>query len=170
MPQSTTASRLASIATLFVTTLSLCPATHAQVKSHSPRVAPSQPPATVLIDTVTKIQSTPKLTTNSTVVNANSSGSGASTIDSKITQITDSTRATATTDTSIVNGGLNAAVNTNASVLNTPKVVQSTGQTNSRVNGGKLGIAATGTVTNTNLSPNGNSANSTVGGFASGQR
>jgi hypothetical protein len=164
--------RLASIATLFVTILSLCPITHAQVKvAHPQRQAPTQPqPATVSIDTVTKIQSTPKLTTNSTVVNATASGTGTSTLDSKVIQTTTPTFATATTDTNGANGGLNANVGTTAGVLNTPKSVQSNGQSNSRVNGGKTGIAATGTITTTNLSPKGNSANSTVGGYASGQR
>lgn len=164
--------RLASIATLFVTILSLCPITHAQVKvAHPQRQTPTQPqPATVSIDTVTKIQSTPTVTTNSTVVNATSSGSGASTIDSKVIQTNAPTGATATTDTTSTNGGLNAQVGTAASVVNTPKSVQSNGQSNSRVNGGKTGIAATGTITTTNLSPKGNSANSTVGGYASGQR
>lgn len=103
-------------------------------------------------------------------MNATSSGTGTSTLDTKVTQTTTPTRATATTDTNSANGGLNAQVGTAASIVNTPKSVQSNGQSNSRVNGGKTGITATGTITTTNLSPNGNSASSTVGGFASGQR
>jgi hypothetical protein len=156
------------------TTLAICPDVHAQMwrgGGTRNRIQPNvtSQPATVGIDTVADIQSTPTGTTNQVVTNAYSSGAGPARVESRAIAVTTPQNAYATTDTTASNGGLNANVSTNTAVINTPRYVYGGGQSYGRVNGGS-GIAATNTLGIANYSPQGNSARGYAAGSVRGWR
>jgi hypothetical protein len=140
--------------------LSICLETPAQMRtphrggSSSQPVSPSQP-ASVSIDSGSKIQTIPTGITSITIINAEvNGGSGSSTLNSSLQQVTTPTRAAAITDTTATSGGINANVRNSVGVVNTPSFTQGSGQSTAQVNGGTTGSAVTNTLGTSSYSPN----------------
>jgi hypothetical protein len=145
------------IAIFTVKPVSICPAAHAN------------PKPSVGIQSTSDVLATPTGMTNTNRTTANTSGSGASTIDISSVQTSTADRASSTTNTTATSGGLVGTVTTAASVQNTPGLVQSSGSSRAGLTGGS-GNAATNAISTSNLSPSGNSARGFAQGRVSGTR
>jgi hypothetical protein len=134
--------------------LSICLETPAQMRTLHRGGSPSQP-VTISIDSGSKIQTIPMGITSITIINAEvNGGSGSSTLNSSLQQVTTPTRAAATTATTATSGGLNANVGTSVGVVNTPSFTQGSGQSTAQVDGGTTGSAVTNTLGTSSYSPN----------------